>query len=424
MLGFIPRGAEDHMDSEVICFRVRSFLGRLMRVIFGLLKDIKKGEFRTIATPAEIAAIVADGHTSLVQMGAGEKAGFSDAAYVKAGAELVDTMEEIYARADFVTKVKELEPREFPLLREGQIIFTCLHPAAHPSEVQALLDSRCIAITAEDCHRYGSPNCEAAGKQGALFGLESMLSIHGGKGKFVSGLGGAPAMEVLILGGGTVGQAALSVLYALGARVTVMDINIGLLRTLKRQYSERIDTLLCTKDNIAALLPRTDMVLNCVKWPKGCRDFLITRPMLKLMEKGSVIVDISNDENGAIESFHETTHDDPRYIEDGVVHFCVSNIPGAISNSTSIAYAASVVSHFRSILNLGLAEACVRDGYLRRALTAFRGYLTHEETSALQGRPWIRPEDILGIAGRALDPAPPATVTRSDNFLPLDQVRL
>lgn len=393
-------------------------------MIFGLLKDIKNGEYRTIATPGEIASIVADGHTALVQRGAGEKAGFADEGYEKAGAVLADTMEEIYAKADFVTKVKELEPCEFPLLREGQIIFTCIHPAAHPAEVQAILDSKCIAITAEDCHRCGSPNCEAAGKQGALFGLESMLSINGGKGKFVSGLGGAPAMNVLILGGGTVGQAALSVLYALGARVTVMDINIGILRTLKREYQEHIDTALCTKENIAALLPRTDMVLNCVKWPKGRKDFLIDRPMLKLMEKGSVIVDISNDEDGAIESFHETTHENPRYIEEGVVHYCVSNIPGAISNSTSIAYAASVIPHFRAILNLGLAEACVRDGYLRRGLTAYKGYLTHEETSALQNRPWVRPEDILGIASRKLDPAPPATVTRSDNLLPMDQVNL
>lgn len=393
-------------------------------MVFGLLKDIKNGEYRTVATPGEIATIVADGHTALVQRGAGDKAGFEDQEYVNAGAQLVDTMEEIYAQADFVAKVKELEPCEFSLLRENQIVFTCIHPAAHPEEVQAILDSKCIAFTAEDCHRYGSPNCEAAGKQGALMGLESMLSINGGKGKFVSGLGGAPAMKVIILGGGTVGQAALSVLYALGARVTIMDINIGILRSLKRQYQEHIDTMLCTKENIAALLPETDMVLNCVKWPKGCDDFLIDRPMLKLMGKGSVIVDISNDDNGAIESFHETTHEDPRYIEEGVVHYCVSNIPGAIANSTSIAYAASVIPHFRSILNNGVTEACVRDGFLRRALTSYKGYLTHEETSALQNRPWVRPEDILAIGDRNLDPAPAATVTRSNNFIPQEQITL
>ena len=389
-------------------------------MVFGLLKDIKNGEYRVIATPSEIASIVADGHTALVQKGAGEKAGFEDEEYVRAGAELVDTAEEMYARSDFLTKVKEFEPCEFDLLRENQIVFTCIHPAAHPEEVQALLNKKVIAFTAEDSHRYGSPNCEAAGKQGALMGLESMLSINGGKGKFVSGLGG---MKVLILGGGVVGQAALSVLHALGAWVTVMDINIGTLRSISRQYHEQVNTMISTKENIAKLLPETDMVLNCVKWPKNRTDHLIDRAMVKTMSKGSVIVDISNDV-GVIETFHETTHENPRYIEEGVVHYCVSNIPGAIANSTSVAYAASVLPHFRSIMNQGVAAACAKDGFLRRSLTAYKGYLTHEETSALQGRPWIRPEDILGLTGQNIDPAPPATVTRSENFIPLEDVKL
>ena len=392
-------------------------------MVFGLLKDIKNGEYRVIATPSEIASIVADGHTALVQKGAGEKAGFEDEEYVRAGAELVDTAEEMYARSDFLTKVKEFEPCEIDLLRENQIVFTCIHPAAHPEEVQALLNKKVIAFTAEDSHRYGSPNCEAAGKQGALMGLESMLSINGGKGKFVSGLGGAPGMKVLILGGGVVGQAALSVLHALGAWVTVMDINIGTLRSISRQYHEQVNTMISTKENIAKLLPETDMVLNCVKWPKNRTDHLIDRAMVKTMSKGSVIVDISNDV-GVIETFHETTHENPRYIEEGVVHYCVSNIPGAIANSTSVAYAASVLPHFRSIMNQGVAAACAKDGFLRRSLTAYKGYLTHEETSALQGRPWIRPEDILGLTGQNIDPAPPATVTRSENFIPLEDVKL
>ena len=392
-------------------------------MVFGLLKDIKNGEYRVIATPSEIASIVADGHTALVQKGAGEKAGFEDEEYVRAGAELVDTAEEMYARSDFLTKVKEFEPCEFDLLRENQIVFTCIHPAAHPEEVQALLNKKVIAFTAEDSHRYGSPNCEAAGKHGALMGLESMLSINGGKGKFVSGLGGAPGMKVLILGGGVVGQAALSVLHALGAWVTVMDINIGTLRSISRQYHEQVNTMISTKENIAKLLPETDMVLNCVKWTKNRTDHLIDRAMVKTMSKGSVIVDISNDV-GVIETFHETTHENPRYIEEGVVHYCVSNIPGAIANSTSVAYAASVLPHFRSIMNQGVAAACAKDGFLRRSLTAYKGYLTHEETSALQGRPWIRPEDILGLTGQNIDPAPPATVTRSENFIPLEDVKL
>ena len=385
----------------------------------GILKDIKKGENRVIATPGEVATLTADGCTVKVQKKAGEKAGFEDAAYEAAGAVMVDSAEEIYASCDLVAKVKEFEPDEFGLLREGQIVFTCIHPAAHPEEVQALLDRKVIAFTAEDSHRYGSPNCEAAGKQGALFGLESMLTIHGGKGKFVSGLGGAPGIKALILGGGVVGQAALSVLHALGAWCTVLDIHIGTLRSISRQYHEQVNTMISTKENIKKLLPETDLVLNCVKWPKGCTDYLIDRYMLKLMEKGSVIVDISNDDQGAIESFHETTHENPRYVEEGIVHFCVSNIPGAIANSTSIAYAASVLPHFRSLAKNGVTEAYVRDGFLRRSMTVYKGYLTHEETSALQNRPWIRPEEILGIADRNLDQAPPATVTRSDNYIRL-----
>ncbi|WP_281724861.1 alanine dehydrogenase [Lachnoclostridium phocaeense] len=385
----------------------------------GILKDIKVGENRVIATPVEIASLKADGHEVYVQKGAGQRAGFPDEKYAAAGAVMVDTAEEIYGTCDFVAKVKEFEPSEYNLLREGQIVFTCIHPAAHPEEVQALLDKKVIAFTAEDSHRYGSPNCEAAGKQGALMGLESMLTINGGKGKFVSGLGAAPGMKVLILGGGTVGQAALSVLHALGAWVTVADINIGLLRTLQSQYNQSINTMISSRENIAAILPETDMILNCVKWPKGNTEYLVTREMVRSMEPGSVLVDISNDEQGAIETFHETTHENPRYVEEGVVHYCVSNIPGAIANSTSVAYAASVLPHFRSILNNGVAQACAKDGFLRRSLTTYKGYLTHEETSALQNRPWIRPEDILGIADQKLDPAPPATVTRSDNFISL-----
>ncbi len=383
---------------------------------FGILKEIKEGEFRVICTPAEVASIVASGHTVYAQHDCGKAAGFPDEKYIAAGAQILDTMEEIYAKCDMVAKVKEFFPCEYPLIREDQIILGCIHPAGHPEEVDAILESKCIAFTAEDAHRYGSPNCEAAGKQGALFGLESMLSINGGKGKFVGGFAGAPALNVLILGCGLVGQGALSVLHALGANCTVMDINPGILRNVLYQYNSRVNTMFCNKENIASILPQTDMVLNCVKWPKQRKDFLIDKEMLKLMEPGSVLVDISNDEPGAIESSHETHHDNPRYVVNGVVHYCVANIPGAVANSTSVAYAAEMLPMIMSILNDGVKECCVKDGFYRRSLTAYKGYLTHEETSAIQNKPWIRPEDILEIADRKIDFAPPATVTRSTNF--------
>ena len=388
-------------------------------MVFGLMKDIKEGEYRVLLTPLEIASIVGAGHKVYCEKDCGKLAGFRDEEYVKAGAEILPTHAEMFEKCDFVVKVKEIAPEEYPLLREGLMLYCCVHPAGHPEEVQALLDSGVTAITAEDSHRYGSPNCEAAGKQGALFGLESMLTINGGKGKYVGGFAGAPGMNVVILGGGTVGQAALSVLYALGASVTVMDINVGLMRKLMDQYQGHINTMYCTKEAIAKLLPTTDMILNCVRWPKQRKDFLVTREMLRTMEPGSVLVDISNDDPGAIESSHETHHDNPRYVDSGVVHYCVSNIPGAVAHDTSVALASETLPMLLNILNNGLAEACVSDGYIRRSLTTYKGYLTHEETSGIQGRPWIRPEDILGIADRKLDYAPAPTTTKSTNFVKL-----
>lgn len=387
-------------------------------MIFGILKDIKEEEFRVICTPMEVHSIRAAGHEVWAQHDCGKPAGFSDEAYAAAGARIVESAEELYAHCDMVAKVKEFTPAECAMMHPGQIVLGCIHPAAHPEEVDALLKSKCIAFTAEDSHRYGSPNCEAAGKEGALLGLESMLTVNGGKGKYVGGFAGAPGMNVLILGGGTVGQAALQVLHALGAKCTVMDINVGILRTLSNQYQGTIDTMFCNQETIASVLPQTDMVLNCVKWPKERTDFLITKEMLKLMEPGSVLVDISNDDPGAIESSHETHFDNPRYVVNGVVHYCVSNIPSSVANSTSVAYAAEMLPFILSILNNGVAECCVRDGFYRRSLTVYEGYLTHEETSAIQSKPWIRPEDILGIADRKLDMAPPATVTRSNLFYP------
>ena len=386
---------------------------------FGILKDIKEGEYRVICTPVEVKSIVAAGHEVWAQHDCGKMAGFPDEQYAAAGAKIVDTMEEMWANCDMVAKVKEFTDIEYPLIREDQIILGCIHPAGHPEEVDAILKSKCIAFTAEDAHRYGSPNCEAAGKQGALFGLESMLTINGGKGKYVGGFAGAPGMNVVIMGGGLVGQGALEVLYALGANCTVMDINVGVLRTLQSKYNGHINTMMCNKETIASVLPQTDMILNCVKWPKERKDFLIDKEMLKLMEPGSVLVDISNDDPGAIESSHETHHDNPRYVVNGVVHYCVSNIPGAVANSTSVAYASEMLPMLMSILNDGVAGCCIKDGFYRRSLTAYKGYLTHEETSAIQNKPWIRPEDILGIADKKLDFAPPATVTRSTNFIKL-----
>lgn len=386
-------------------------------MVFGILKEIKNGEYRVTATPAEVEVLVGDGHEVHITKNAGYMAGFDDEEYVQAGAIIDESNEDIWAKCDFVAKVKEIEPSEYDLLREGQIIFCCVHPAGHREEVDKLLEKKVIAITAEDSHRYGSPNCEAAGKAGAFMGLWSMMTFNGGSGKFVSGLAGAPGIKALVCGAGTVGKAAVETLVNMGAWVTVSDINIGLLRDIQQKYDGKINTIMSNKANLAAEIKNTDLVINSVRWPKDAKDYMIDREMVRSMRRGSVIVDISND-YGCIETFHETTHENPTYIEEGVVHYCVANIPGAIAGSTSKSLAAGVLGHFRNIMNLGLKEAMARDGYLRRSLTCYKGYLTHQETSAIQNRPWVKPEVILGLEGRELDPAPQPTVSVSNNFYP------
>lgn len=383
----------------------------------GLLKDIKEGELRTDMTPAGVSELLSMGAEIYVQAGAGEGAGFSDDEYAVAGAVIVQDREKIWADCDFITKVKEIEEEEFDLVRKDQIIFTCIHPAAHPKEVDALLKSGATVFAAEDSHRYGSPNCEAAGKAGAFMGLWAMMSFNGGCGKYASGLGGAPGVRALVCGAGTVGKAAIEVLVNMGAHVTVAGINMGKLREVSSKYDGKVHTIYSNRYNLERILPETDLVLNCVRWPKDATEYMITKEMVESMPKGSVICDISND-YGCIETFHETTHADPIYEECGVIHYCVCNIPSAIAGSTSVAYAASLLPHFKNILENGVAEACAKDGFLRRSMVAYNGYLTHEETSGIQNRPWVPAEVILGIENRTLDPAPKPTVTVSDNYYP------
>lgn len=383
----------------------------------GILKEIKEGENRVILTPSEVNTIVNDGHKVYVQSNAGINSGFEDSEYISSGATILNSAKEIYETCDFVAKVKEIQKPEYNLLRENQIIFSCIHPAAHKEEVDVLLNKKVIAFTAENSHKHGSPNCEAAGKAGAFMGLYGMLKINGGCGKFASGLGGAPNINALVLGCGTVGKAAINTLYSMGAYVNVCATNVSHLRTISDNYGNKISTFVSNRYNIEKLLPNIDLVVNCVKWPKDSKNFLITRKMVASMPKGSVIVDISCDE-GVIETFHKTTHKDPFYVEEGVVHYCVENIPAIIPRSTSVAYAASILPHIRNIMNLGVKKACEKNCFLRRSLTAYKGYLTHEETSGIQKRPWVLPEVILNLDQNTLDYAPKATSTKSDSFYP------
>jgi alanine dehydrogenase len=375
----------------------------------GVLKEIKFGESRVILTPAEVKALVLNNHQVFVEQAAGTLAGFNNEAYEQAGATILKEAKEIYNKCDLVAKVKEIEPEEFDLLKEEQIIFTCLHPASDRDEVDMLLKKKIIGFTAEDSHRYGSPNCEVAGKLGALMGINHLQSHHHGNGKLVGGIGGAPGIKAMVIGAGIVGQAATDVLVSLGADVSLLDINIQTLREVNQLFNNKIQTLYSHKYNIDELLPTVDLVMNCVKWPKTREDYLIARKDLKMMQDKSVLVDVSADFDGAIESFKPTTHEDPTFVEEGVVHYCVDNIPGAVPHTASKAYAASVFPHILNIANNGVRIACLKDGYLRRSLTTYKGTLTHGETSIVQNRPYTTPEKVLEFkASEDYEVVPPA----------------
>lgn len=387
-------------------------------MIIGILKEIKIGESRVTMTPNEVRELVYSGHRVIIQKDAGKNAGFPDEGYLNSGGEILTSSAEIFKEADMVVKVKEIEPEEYSLLRENQIVFACLHPAANKEEVDAMLSSKVIGITAEDSHRFGSPNAEAAGKLGALLGSYHMLSLSGGRGQTLFGISGAPPARALVLGAGIAGKGAVQYLSSLGAFVYVADISIGILRDLEYEIKNNIATLISNRSNIQSVLPDVDLIINCVKWPKHRTDHLIYREDLKLMKKHSVIVDVSADVNGAIETYQPTTHDNPLYNIEDIIHYGVDNIPGIAPYTVSIAYAASIFPHISAIANLGLREAMRRDGYLRRSLTVYKGTLTHEETSAIQQRPYGTPESVLKLSEKdLLDSAPKATNTSSQNYI-------
>lgn len=382
-------------------------------MIIGVLKEVKVGESRIVMTPSEAKELSIMGHQILIQNNAGLLAGFDNQSYIDAGAKIALDNKLIFSQSDMVVKVKEIVSEEYELLREGQIVFTCLHPAGNKEEVDELLKAKVTGITAEDSHRYGSPNAEAAGKLSALLGAYHLLSTSGGSGQSVFGIGGAPAAKALILGAGIAGKGAAKILTSLGAYVYIADVNIGILRDIQYSISNNITTMISNRGNIESVLPEVDLIINCVKWPKHRKDHIIYKKDLKNMKKGSVIIDVSADVGGAIETYKATTHENPIHIIDGIVHYGVDNIPGIAPHTVSKAYAASMFSHISSIANLGLKEAMRRDGFLRRSLTVYNGILTHEETSVIQNRPFISPEIVLKYDDTDdLDFAPKATTTK------------
>lgn len=372
-------------------------------MIVGITKEIKNNEYRVSCTPNGVKEFVKRGHTVLVEKEAGVGSGFSDEDYKNQGAEIVDSAEELYKRSELIYKVKEILPEEYKYLREGLIVFTYIHSNAHRDQTDAFLNSKAIGIAYEDVNDKNgefpllSPMSEIAGKGGFVAALNFCQSIHGGNGILLARVHGVRTPEVTIIGAGNSGLGAAELASAFGNKVTILDIDTNKLQHAKNVLPPNVELLYSDEQNLVNCLKRTDVLMNCILWPKWRTDHLVTREMLSLMKPNSLIVDVSCDDNGAIETSRSTSHDDPIYVEEGITHYVVDNIPAAFPQTSTYSLCNATLPFALQIADKGVKKALIDNKYLRRGLTTWDGHLTLEETGKKQNRPYTTPEKILGI---------------------------
>ena len=353
-------------------------------MLIGVPKEIKNHEYRVGLTPAGAAALVRDGHAVLVETQAGAGVGFGDAAYAAVGARIAATAGEIFAAAEMVVKVKEPQPVEYRQLRAGQVLFTYLHLAPDPEQTKGLLAADCVAIAYETVtDAQGGlpllkPMSEVAGRMSIQAGAHTLEKAQGGLGVLLPGVPGVPPAKVLVLGGGVVGINAARMAMGLGAQVTIMDVSLPRLTQLDSDFGPRLVTEVSTPENIARHLPDTDLVIGAVLIPGAAAPKLVSRRMLGLMRPGSVIVDVAIDQGGCIETSRPTTHQQPTFVEEGVVHYCVANMPGAVARTSTLALTNATLPFVRQLANLGYRKAVESNAHLRNGLNVHRGRVTHE----------------------------------------------
>ena len=353
-------------------------------MIIGVPKEIKTGERRVSMTPQGADALVAHHHRVLVEKGAGEGSGFSDKEYLKAGAVLVDKKKEVWAEAEMVVKVKEpLEP-EFVLMKPGQVLFTYLHLAADRDLTLKLVERRVIGIGYETVQeKDGSlpllrPMSEIAGRASILAGGMCLEARHGGKGILLCGASGVPPAKVVILGAGVAGANACKVATGIGARVSILDIRPERLSYLHDITQGHITTFISNRMTIAEEIRDADLVVGSVLIPGAHAPKLVTRPMLKRMQPGSAIVDISVDQGGCFETTRPTTHEDPTYVEEGIVHYCVANIPGAFPRSSTLALTNATFPYVLQLAGKGYKKALEENEALRKGLNVIDGSVVYQ----------------------------------------------
>ncbi|MBT8367060.1 MAG: alanine dehydrogenase [Deltaproteobacteria bacterium] len=370
-------------------------------MIIGVPKEIKRNEYRVSITPPAVDALVQKGHQIIIETLAGAGSGISDEDYTSAGAILALDAKTAYQKGEMIIKVKKLFPPEFDFLKEEQIIFTYLHSANNPEETRALLDKKVIAIAYEDIETDDgkfpllTPMSEMAGEVGLIMGVYHMFSINGGSGVLVGGAVGAEPAHVAILGTGSVGLGAARYAVGLGADVTLLDIDLERLREIRQKNFPLIKTLYLNRYTVRQILPKIDLLINAVKWPPRSDHHIVTRGMLKLMKKEALIVDISCDPAGAIETCVPTSHDEPTYTVDGIRHYCVDNLPSAVAKTASFALSNTSLPYVIKIAEKGWLQAIKEDIALRRGLGFALGYLTFKPTAIAQNRQYTSAEEII-----------------------------
>ena len=352
-------------------------------MIVGCAKEIKNNEFRVGLTPDNVRSYVAAGHEVLVEHGAGEGSGFADAEYVAAGAKMLDAAD-VWAGCDMMVKVKEPLPEEYPLFHDGLVLFTYLHLAADREQMDALLQARVKGVAYETiAEEFGSlpllaPMSQIAGRLSLQEGAKYLEKTYGGEGVLLAGVPGTPRANVVVIGGGTVGANAAKIATGMGANVTVIDISLKRLEQLDDQFGGRVQTLYSTPANIERAVLDADLVIGAVLIPGASTPKLFKREYLGKMRPGAVFVDVAIDQGGCGESSHVTTHDDPVYIEEGIVHYCVGNMPGAVSRTSTIALTNATLRYGLEIANKGLEQAVKDNPAIALGVNTYDGKVTCE----------------------------------------------
>lgn len=360
-------------------------------MIIGVPKEIKNNENRVGMTPAGVAELVKKGHTVYVQATAGANSGFSDDAYIAVGARILPAIEDVYSIADMIVKVKEPIAPEYKLIKKGQVVFTYFHFAADKLLTEAMIESGAVCIAYEtvekDDHSLPllTPMSEVAGRMATQVGARFLEKPQGGKGKLMGGVPGVRPARVLILGGGVVGTNAAQMAAGMGAEVMITDVNLPRLRYLSEVLPKNVKTLYSSLHNIKMELPTIDLVIGSVLIPGDKAPHLITRDMLKMMKPGTVLVDVAIDQGGCFETSHPTTHSEPTYVVDGIVHYAVANIPGAVPFTSTMALTNATLPYTVALACKGWKQACKDDPALALGLNVVEGKVTYKAVADVFG---------------------------------------